>query len=1143
MSVKGQITRRVRVVGSVAAVIAMAAISCPVLAQSGSWNGSAGDTLWSNAGNWNGGTIADGAGNTASFTGVDLVSDQTINLDSARTLGGLNFSDSDPGTSGGWFMTGSQLNLATGSTVNVSNMGFGVAANIANVIAGTEGLTKTGDGQLTLSGTNTFTGGLRVNGGTVRLEIAGALAGQATTLNNGTVNVPASLGTVTVAAGSTGRVVARAFAGFIGSNVANGGIVAAGPGSSLTIEGQFTGANFGNLDGNWVPNQANAYTSVTFVGTNAGGQSNFRPRLNGGGFNNNTFLNSTLNLDNAIITPRTNSGGNTLFIGALSGTATATLAGGNTGREITYQVGALNTSTTYSGGFAVASGLNFTKVGAGTLTLDGNIGTISGTANPNTAGTFRVSAGTVALVGNADLGTAQNIIIEAAGTLNVAGYTANPIYSTGAGNTLAATPIPQTVGGNGTIVGNYQHDEGTLRPGLTANIGATLTFANNLVLGSAGASNMQILQDITPSLTTGNDKLQVNGTLTIADFGAVTVNFLGGASTGDYVVAESVNPIVDAAKLSGWTVNWGARGASPTLSVDGTGTKLLMTVSSGGAFTLDWANDAGGTWDVNSTANYVNSTGVNTPEKFFQLDGVRFRDSFNDGAGGQTNLSGGGKTITLNTTVSPSVVTVDASSVEYTIEGTGRITGSASLNKSGNGTLILGVTNDNTGPTTITGGRLQLWTFPTNGNVGPGQINIDNGATISYRHPGTTTVANVINVGPAGANFEANGAGLTTVGALAGSGNITLTTLEAVKGIDLNGAFADFTGGVTVGPAVFTRFRNNTNLSTAELVVDGGALGFGSTNNAITSRIGALSGNGPVFGYASAAGGQLTTYIIGEKNLPTVTYSGTIQDSNNANTFPLVITKRGTGIQVFAGPALYTGATNVEAGEMHFSGGATGSVALNVSADAKAAYLAGTNSVGIISGLGTVEVKDGATLAVTGLNQVNSVGSLLLNATGVLTLGDNDLVVNYAGESPIAALLAALQNSQIVVNGDAGGLPTYLAIAEAADLGLTDFGGVAVDDTAVVAKFTYVGDANLDGQVDALDYERVDLAIGNSGVFGTAQGDLNYDGNVDALDYEQIDLNIGNGVGSPLAGVFIPEPASLSLVALGAALLGRRSRR
>jgi hypothetical protein len=187
----------------------------------------------------------------------------------------------------------------------------------------------------------------------------------------------------------------------------------------------------------------------------------------------------------------------------------------------------------------------------------------------------------------------------------------------------------------------------------------------------------------------------------------------------------------------------------------------------------------------------------------------------------------------------------------------------------------------------------------------------------------------------------------------------------------------------------------------------------------------------------------------------------------------------------------------------------------------------------------------GGAVSLTGTG-VSVLGALALTG-GTLATGTTDMIVDYSGSSPIEALIAAVAAGTLSANGDDNGLPTYLAIAEAADLGSTEFGGVTVDDTAVLLKFTYVGDANLDGQVDALDYERIDLAIGNSGVFGTAQGDLNYDGTVDALDYEQVDLNIGNGVGSPLAGVteggrFIPEPASLSLVAMAGGLLGRRRR-
>jgi hypothetical protein len=170
--------------------------------------------------------------------------------------------------------------------------------------------------------------------------------------------------------------------------------------------------------------------------------------------------------------------------------------------------------------------------------------------------------------------------------------------------------------------------------------------------------------------------------------------------------------------------------------------------------------------------------------------------------------------------------------------------------------------------------------------------------------------------------------------------------------------------------------------------------------------------------------------------------------------------------------------------------------------------------------------------------------SLILTPGSTVNTTTADLLINYTGASPISTLIAYLNSSQLIAKGDFNGLPTTLAISEATDLGLTEFNGIAVDDTTVILKFTFVGDANLDGQVDALDYERIDLAIGNSGALGTAQGDLNYDGNVDALDYEQVDLNIGNGVGAPLAtqeaARFIPEPTLLTPLALAALSLRRR---
>ena len=182
----------------------------------------------------------------------------------------------------------------------------------------------------------------------------------------------------------------------------------------------------------------------------------------------------------------------------------------------------------------------------------------------------------------------------------------------------------------------------------------------------------------------------------------------------------------------------------------------------------------------------------------------------------------------------------------------------------------------------------------------------------------------------------------------------------------------------------------------------------------------------------------------------------------------------------------------------------------------------------LVTGELEIATAAGSTLTL----EANLIATALTLATDTnLNTTTASLLIDYSGTSPIATLIAYLNAATLTASADFNGLPTTLAIAESSDLGLTDFMGIPIDDTTVIAKYTFVGDANLDGQVDALDYERIDLAIGNTGIFGTAQGDLNYDGNVDALDYEQVDLNIGNGVGQPLnssnflPSVMTPEPA------------------
>jgi hypothetical protein len=163
------------------------------------------------------------------------------------------------------------------------------------------------------------------------------------------------------------------------------------------------------------------------------------------------------------------------------------------------------------------------------------------------------------------------------------------------------------------------------------------------------------------------------------------------------------------------------------------------------------------------------------------------------------------------------------------------------------------------------------------------------------------------------------------------------------------------------------------------------------------------------------------------------------------------------------------------------------------------------------------------------------IAALHLNDTAKLDLRANSLIVDYpvAGPSSFASL-----SSQIALargeSGDwdgpsgitssiaatSGGLTT-LGIGEAAAVyGLAPNETVAVagqtaDGTSVVIKYTYAGDANLDGTIDGGDYGVIDNFVQVPGASGYFNGDFNYDGIIDGGDYGIIDNNI-QAQGSPL---------------------------
>ena len=164
-----------------------------------------------------------------------------------------------------------------------------------------------------------------------------------------------------------------------------------------------------------------------------------------------------------------------------------------------------------------------------------------------------------------------------------------------------------------------------------------------------------------------------------------------------------------------------------------------------------------------------------------------------------------------------------------------------------------------------------------------------------------------------------------------------------------------------------------------------------------------------------------------------------------------------------------------------------------------------------------------------------------------LDVGTGSLTVDYAadGTSPLKRVGGWVKDGYNQGAGYWNG-PRIASSAAAGDaLRLTAL-GVGDNGAAVTVKFTYWGDANLDGKVNFDDYDVIDYYYWfplPAEEMGWWTGDFDMDGNVDFDDYDLIDYAYWFQ-GAPLGGLgAVPEPATLALVAAGAAAILRRRRR
>jgi autotransporter-associated beta strand protein len=984
------------------------------------------------AGNWTGG-VPNGASAIADFSTLDLNGDVSVTLDTAKILGQLRFGDTNLASAGSWELRTNVttpipiITLDNGASKPVIHVGPLTPtafddAFIGHSLAGTNGFEKTGAGIATLGpGTaHTITGGINVNQGTLRA--LSVLPGNVVTIANGAtlqtnVNFDGGGAGLAVPSGATANL--RLTGSNSISNVSPAG---------ATVNVHFANATAPTLtmNGDWaVGGGATAYNFTS----DAGGFLRMRP--NGGGFNTGTaFANAHVSMDNVSGWVRTNSGGNAVNIGALSGTSTATLFGGAQGGGTAphYTIGSLNTDTEFAGtldgvtdhGVGNIASLNIVKVGTGTLTFSGNLTNFvpsafgSGGTNPwRRGGKTQIQAGTIRLVGSTAIpgGVAatettpalqSHIEVGAAGTLDISGYTAGTY----------TTPALQSIVGSGNILGNWNHAAGIIEAGNTLralgstdanantnNLAGTLTFDGNLTLSGGDIGYSMSLDP-----NSGNDLIQVTGSANITAGGTIKLSPLAGVpTTGTYTVLTATGGLTGNGAL--FTVDVPGRGDDTQAFVQGN--SLKFTAQEGGeSAALVWTGANGAVWDVENTQAWTNN---GSPDVFFDLDTV----TFNDTATTQTvNISG---------PVSPvGTVTVDTTE-GYTFAGSGQIVGGVGFTKTGSGNLTFNQGNLFTGPASVTGGTLSI---AGNGNaLGSGALTLDNVdvvANVGFANS-SLTVPNGVDITVSGA--AGTGSSYILPG-VAGAGTINITTDIVGKVAELrnNNGFAGTINFGTAGQAgSFSDLRMTTNDGVANYsqtvfnfngpTIISNRQG-GDVNIIQDIRIGEIHSPDPGSRMESFFGGSAavpTNFEIGALNTNS-DFAGVLDDG--AGSTPTVsqlhLTKVGTGTLTLTGANTYTGNTAVEGGTLSIN----------------SAYLADTSNV-------------------------------LVDMGAIFNL-------NFGGQDIINALY---------LDGTPQNPGTYGSLTSGADFTSNFFSGSGILNVSVLGpELTIPGDFDNDGDVDGRDF-------------------------------------------------------------------------
>ena len=903
---------------------------------------------------------------------------------------------------------GGEVAIANGQTLTVKNAGR-TNTTYSGLISGAGNLAKgaasTDTGRLTLTGANTYTGTTTVNYGTLAVGDAGALNsdgdGGAVTVNSG--GVLALQGGITLNRAIT--LAGGALGNISGNNRYTGALSLSGP-AGYRIQ-----STSGTLTVSIALNLGASGAARNLTVTGAGGVALTGVISGAGGIIKGEAAGDTGKL-------------------TLKGTANNTFAGAvrvNHGVLRIEHAGALGTPASGNTQTTVASG--------GTLALAGGI-TVPNTEELNLAGAGARPAGArqgalrnasganewqgaIRLTGDATIHNDQ----ATANTLTLSGR-----ISRASGLTAEATTHLTITGGGNTLISSIiatgahkltKKGAGRLRlTGQNTYTGDTEVDAGELELAHSGGNALHDLSDVKLSSTaSANAKLTITNSETIASLdGGGTVDI---ANSQTLTVKNAVNTTYSGVFTGAGNLTKGAASADTgTLTLTGNSKDYTGAISVNHGTLAIGHNNALGTTDGGTTVAsgaILELRGVTIASEALSLAGtLRGHGDTENIWNGDITLTGDatlqaeseGKmneaerksaklTIGGNITKNQHRLTLDATAASATrlaasIEISGRILAgtvsgtdrSLTVQSTGAGAAKGTVTFSGTGTNTYGGQTtVSAGTLRIEKNSALGATGMDNG----------TTVAN-------GATLELASTGMT---GLSISQNETLNLSGTLKNAAGNNTW---NGAITLGAA-------------------GAAIDSAASGKTLTLSSTASITNGAFDLTFKGAGNTLVQGVIGNGS------GGLI--------------KEGAGRLKLTGASLYTGETEVKAGELELAKaggdtiGASSAVKLASTGSAKLT-ITNSETIGSLSGGGEVAIARNQTLTVKNAAGVNTTYSGVFTGAGNLTKGET-------GDTGTLTLTGDSKDYTGAISVNHG----TLAIAHNNALGTTA-GGTTVSDGAIL---------------------------------------------------------------------------------------------